>query len=83
MWENTNTNLSLLLRNHSIIYWIVTKLHNFQTNGVFKISSYGNLITKFMCLISARNNNSPRIVSVKVLILPVAAEPTLHAIKHL
>ena len=56
---------------------------NFQTNGIFKISSYGNLITKFMCLISARNNNIPRIVSVKVLILPVAAEPTLHAIKHL
>ena len=49
----------------------------------FKISSYGYFIMKFTCLISVRNNNSPRFVSVKVLILPVAAEPTLPAIKHL
>ena len=35
------------------------------------------------CLILARNYNSPRTVSVKVLTLPMATEPTLRAIKHL
>ena len=73
-------NLSLLLRKHSILN--VTNLHNFETTGIFKISSYGNFITTFACLILARNYNSPRTISVKVLTMPVAAERTVRAVKH-
>ena len=40
------------------------------------------LIT-FVCLILAKNYNSSRTVSIKLLTLPVAAQPTLIAIKHL
>ena len=50
---------------------------------IFKILSYGNFVTTFVCLILARNYNSPRTVSVKILTLPVATQPTLFAIKHL
>ena len=53
-----------------------------KTTGIFKISSYGDFVKTFACLILARNYNSPRTVSVKVLTLPVAAEPTLRVIKH-
>ena len=53
-----------------------------KTTGIFKISSYGDFVKTFACLILARNYNSPRTVSVKVLTLPVAAEPTLRVVKH-
>ena len=57
-------------------------LHNFKTTGIFKISSYGNFVTTFACLILARNCNSRGTVYVYVSTLPVAVEPTLRAIKH-
>ena len=38
--------------------------------------------TTFACLILARNYNSPRTISVKVLTMPVAAERTVRAVKH-
>ena len=81
MRENASPNLSLSLCKHSIkmsqICIILKQL------AFFKISSYGDFATTFACLILERNYNSARIVSVKILTFPVAAEPTLRAIKHL
>ena len=58
-------------------------MHNFETTSIFKIPFYGNFVVTFACLIFARNYNSSRTVSLKVLNLSVAAEPALRAIKHL
>ena len=41
------------------------------------------IISKQLELWQENNYNSPRTISVKVLTLPVAAEPTVHAIKRL
>ena len=79
MWENANMDLSLLLN----VNIQLKCLHNFETTGIFKISSYGNFVTTFACLILASNYNSTRTLSVKVLTLPVPTQPNLHAIKHL
>ena len=38
---------------------------------------------KSLVVLNIENHNSPRNVSVKVLALPAAAEPTLGAIKHI
>ena len=45
----------------------VTNLHKFNSTRIFKIASYGSSITTFAYLILARNYNSPRTVSVKVI----------------
>ena len=41
MWEHATTNLSPLLSKHSIK---MSQIDNFERNGVFKISSYGNFV---------------------------------------
>ena len=46
-------------------------MHKFNLTGIFKIASHGNFVATFACLILARNYNSPRTVSVKVLTLAV------------
>ena len=58
-------------------------MHNLKTTGIFKISSYGDFATTFTCSILARNYNSVRIVSVKVLTFPVAAGNNLACYKAL
>ena len=49
MWENANTNLSVLLCKHSILLNYVTNLHNYKSTGIFKTSSFGKFFATFAC----------------------------------
>ena len=82
MWGKCKQNLSLLPCKHSTKVsqnCIISKELEFLKFHLF----YGNFVMTFVCLILARNYNSPRTVSVKALTMPVATEPILRAIKHL
>ena len=75
-------NLSLLLQKHSIKMSQICMTLKQLAFLNFRLM-YGNSFTTFVCLILARNYNSPRTISVKVLTLLVAAKVTLHVVKHL
>ena len=57
MWENANTNLSVLLCKHSILLNYVTNLHNYKSTGIFKTSSFGKFFATFACTGKIRDTN--------------------------
>ena len=76
IWENANIRQTWFCH----FYYVI--MYSIKMSQICIISKqlafFKFLLTTFVCLIIlARNYNSPRTISVKVLTLPVTTEPTL------